>query len=328
VNTPVYEKASEWFVEFRSGEPDERTRRAFQAWLKEAPAHMAAYLELSALWDESGRSRAHERWPVEALVEEARRDDSNVVALAEKSRAQHAPDASRRPKIMGAAIAATLVLAAGVWVAAAFFGAPRYSTAIGEQRSIALPDGSTVHLNARSSIRVRYSEGERIVELREGQALFTVAQDAGRPFSVAMEGTRVRSLGTQFDVNRVQTGVGVSVVEGRVAIDGVLLSAGEQAVIGSGGAQKSRRPNVDAAIAWTQRQLVFASTPLADVAEMFNRYNERQLVIRDRALERFEIDGVFSSTDPAGLIQFLRDRPGMEVIEVRRQIVVKRRSGG
>jgi ferric-dicitrate binding protein FerR (iron transport regulator) len=60
------------------------------------------------------------------------------------------------------------------------------------------------------------------------------------------------------------------------------------------------------------------------VAEEFNRYNERQLVIEDPKLYDFHISGVFSSTDPQSLIRFLRERPGVHVIETASEIRVVR----
>jgi len=80
------------------------------------------------------------------------------------------------------------------------FPSPIYATALGEQRSVRFEDGSTVELNSRSKIRVKYSKQERDVELIEGQALFHVAHDTSRPFIVAVGATRVRAVGTEFDV--------------------------------------------------------------------------------------------------------------------------------
>ena len=103
------------------------------------------------------------------------------------------------------------------------------------------------------------------------------------------------------------------------------LSAGEQLTVTAKGVPEPVPVNVVAATAWTQRQLVFDATPLREVAEEFNRYNERQLVIRDPRLDTFQIDGVFSSTDPSSLIRFLRERPDMHVTETDSEIVIERR---
>src|SRR5258708_6316398 len=61
------------------------------------------------------------------------------------------------------------------------------------------------------------------VELLDGQALFEVAKDAARRFVVRSGATRVRAVGTQFDVYRRSGSTVVTVVEGQVA---VVLDAG------------------------------------------------------------------------------------------------------
>ena len=50
----IYQEACEWFVEFRSGEPEEPVRRAFQAWLQVSPVHMGAYLDVAGNWHRTG----------------------------------------------------------------------------------------------------------------------------------------------------------------------------------------------------------------------------------------------------------------------------------
>jgi transmembrane sensor len=241
---------------------------------------------------------------------------------------------STRRWVLAASIAAITVTGAAVLWSSLLRGTS-YATAIGEQRSIALSDGSTVELNSRSRIRIRYTEQERTVELLEGQALFIVAPDAARPFTVASDTTRIRAVGTQFDVYKKRTGVIVTVVEGRVAIAGAsssaepkptLLSAGEQLTVTPDTIRKADKPNIESATAWRQRQLIFKSASLIEVAEEFNRYNERRLSVDDPTLYDFHISGVFSSTDPASLIRFLRTRSGVRVTETASEIRIEKNS--
>jgi transmembrane sensor len=103
-----------------------------------------------------------------------------------------------------------------------------------------------------------------------------------------------------------------------------LVSAGEQLIVTADAAQKTASPNIAGATAWRDREIVFESATLSDVAEEFNRYNERKLVIKDPALYGFHISGVFSSTDPDSLMKFLRDRPGVKVTETNGEIRVER----
>jgi transmembrane sensor len=333
----IRQQAAEWFVEFRTAEPGARARKAFLAWLKESPAHMSAYLEMASIWEQSGALEARSKWPMEALLEEARSDDRNVVTLDLHSGRERAnPPHRRRPWTQAVGLAACLLVFLGTAVSGwLYWNRDTYATAIGEQRSVVLRDGSTVELNARSRVRIRFTDRERHVDLLEGQALFTVAKNKKWPFVVNSQGTRVRAVGTQFDVHLGASGTTVTVLEGTVAVTPQplvgrnppsLIDAGQQMVIGAKGPpRKVPIANLDAATAWTRRQLIFDNTPLQDVATEFNRYNRRQLVIRNPTLRQLAIDGVFSSTDPASLLHFLETRPGITVEESGTDIIVDAR---
>jgi transmembrane sensor len=97
---------------------------------------------------------------------------------------------------------------------------------------------------------------------------------------------------------------------------GVFLSAGEQVTVMPGQVTPvPARADVAAATAWTERRLIFDGARLSDVVQEFNRYNRRQLVIEGSQLSDIQVSGVFSSTDPASLIRFLRTQPGMKLTE-------------
>ena len=351
LNTQIYEEASAWFVECRSGDLDESGRREFDRWLRKSPENLSAYLEVAAIWTEGVTIDSSNKWDSDALIEEAKKAADNVVTLPGTSADPELEEAvpplqaaasssrerfARRRFFLAVAASVVALTLGGVW-AWLEFASGVYTTTIGEQRSIELVDGSTVSMNSRSKIRVRYSKGERDVDLLEGQALFHVAKDKSRPFIVRVEGTRVRAVGTQFDVYEKHTGTTVTVLEGQVAvlprrasasaagsaeapqaelapIATILVSAGEQVTVTPKETERNDHANVSAATAWTQRQIIFESATLSEVAEEFNRYNERQLLI-DPSLNEFHISGVFSSTDPDSLIRFLRARPGIKVTE-------------
>jgi transmembrane sensor len=106
-----------------------------------------------------------------------------------------------------------------------------------------------------------------------------------------------------------------------------LLVAGEQITVTDTETQPVKRPDVARAIAWTQRQLVFEAATLTEVAEEFNRYNQRQLIVQDPELYDFHISGVFASTDPGALLQFLRERAGMQIVETENAIYLTKKRG-
>jgi transmembrane sensor len=327
-NTQIYDEACEWFIECRAGELDETSRSQFDCWLRKSPEHLSAYLEIAAIWNEGPSLDPSSKWDRQALVSQATQDTGNVVTLARGELAAMPPTEvpPRRRRVFAiAACVAILGLAAAatsVWLVP--LRAPEYVTATGEQRSLALEDGSAIELNSRSKIQVRYSRHERTIDLLQGQALFHVAKDTARPFVVRSGEMRVSAVGTQFDMYQKPSGTVVTVLEGRVAVRSVILATGEQAIITPKTVRKTEHPNLAAATAWTQRQIVFDSASLTEVAEEFNRYNQRELVIDRAALGNLHVSGIFSSTDSASLIRFLRQRPGLRITETATEIRVEK----
>jgi len=353
----VISEACTWFIEFRSGEATVSSRDRFDEWLRHSPEHIQAYLEVAAAWSELPTSDPKGRLDVNGLVARARASaNEDVVVSLGAHRNAAAESAERSQGRRRGALFRPLALAASIAVLVAIIGVlgwlnlgdpDTYTTGIGEQRTIRLGDNSIVDLNARSTIHVRFSNTVRAVDLVEGQALFHVAKDSRRPFVVRSDSTAVRAVGTEFDVYRKGDGLVVTVVEGRVAVlptsaelelpvaarttsaaglgTPQLLSAGEQMTVTPKAASPPRHTDVNAATAWVQRRLIFEETPLAEVAEEFNRYSVRRLVIDDAELARQAISGVYSSSDPTSLIGFLRAQPSLQVVETDREIRVTRR---
>jgi transmembrane sensor len=337
----IVAEASAWFIEFRAGDVNDEARQHFLEWLRRSPEHIQAYLEVSGVWAELPTSDPEGKIDVTSLIARAR-NEADVIALAPGSPGPphvRSPTELRmlrhRPRRAVLAIAVLALLAS---ITIRFWGVinfgSSYATGIGEQRTIQLTDGSTVELNARTRIQVHLTDHQRDVALLEGQALFRVAKDSQRPFVVRAGDAQVRAVGTEFDVYRKENATVVTVVEGRVetyegsdgaGAMGIVLSAGEQLTVLPHTVTKPRRTDTVVATAWVQKRLIFEETPLRDVAEEFNRYNRRPLTIDDRELQKVKISGVYSSTDPASLINFLRSQSSIQVIETEKQVRVIRR---
>jgi len=232
-NSQILDEACEWFVEFRAGDVDALSRERFDEWLRRGPEHIRAYIEIARVYVEAPPPTPTGEIDIPALIAYAKTDTSNIVPLNPTSGIggitrpaaeplERAPPRGResfwmRRRALAASILAALVVAGGfvIWRSERY---PSYATDIGEHRSLALSDGSTVDLNARSKLRIEFSAAERRVELLEGQALFQVAKDKSRPFIVTSRDATVRAVGTQFDVDRKAAGTTVTVLEGRVVV--------------------------------------------------------------------------------------------------------------
>ncbi len=325
-------EASEWFAAQCEDELSRADRERFLDWLRESPAHVEEYLELARLWDEMGEVDALHQVDVESELAKAR---STVAELGRAGGTAAEPSGVRVVswRTAGLSVAAGLLVAVTTAWWAGVFDSPAnaaVATAIGEQRSMTLDDGSVVSLNTQTSVQVRFTTGERRVELLEGEALFDITRDEQRPFVVVAGATEVRVLGTTFNVYRRddQTAT-VTVLEGRVAVtsaDGpgstvpqeatasVELAQGQQARVGLGGAVvEPVAVNVEKAVAWTDRRLIFENTRLEDVLAEFNRYNTQKLSVSDPTLAALQLNGVFESHDPDSLLQYLERAYGVRV---------------
>lgn len=332
LNTQTYTEASDWLVEFRSGDIDAAGRRAFYEWLRTSPEHMRAYLELAAIWNEGTALDPERKFDDAALLRDILAE-GNVITVSAPA-PNHAGPPTVAPHFFRHMLAASiLVLVAGLsgW---SYLQRGAYSTGTGEQLTIPLSDGSRIELNARSKVRVRFSSSERNIAILRGQAFFHVAKDPHRPLIVSSDATSVRAIGTQFDVYRKLDSTVVTVVEGQVMLSAapasaetpasLALLAGEQAIVTEQKAVKQLQPDVEAAVAWTRGRLVFRATALAIVAEEFSRYSGKPLVIRDPALSDFRVTGSFSSANLSALIRFLESRPGVVVTYAEDEIAVSR----
>ena len=349
----IAREAADWLVAL--ADADAQTRKAFAAWLRLSPEHVKEFLCVSAIWGMLPELSSQPS--IEELVGAAA-TEPNVVALPDRdqSEARRTPTrtptrkprrepgrtprrerrstpgrSSSRARWMGRAAGLLVAVAVGaiLLISPPVEDPNLYATATGEQSSIPLPDGSLVTLNTRSTMRVRYSDEYRDVHLGDGEALFDVAKDTGRPFRVITEQAIIEAVGTQFSVRKGIDEVTVTVVEGLVEVsrkaggakaemlvDGepyaerssqpVRLKVGQQAQVKSGFANPVVVDvSVEKATAWRQHRLVFEALPLKHVIEEFNRYNDPPTAIEDKELESLPISGVFRSIDRDSFLQFL-----------------------
>jgi transmembrane sensor len=329
LNAQISEEAAEWFIDFRTTDPDAASRAQFDTWVRSSPEHLRAYLEIAAIWNESRglETPAVTDWMSELAA------TSNVIEWPVGMASSAVIDKQPSRRLAVAALLKAVLIGVGVSLGYRTLRPPIYSTDTGEQRSVRLDDGSIVELNSRARIRVRFSEDQRRVELLSGQALFQVAKSPTRPFFVHSDTTLIKAVGTQFDVDRKPGATVVTVIEGRVAVttpsrpthssSALLLVAGEQATLTPSSVTQPVHANVAAVTAWTQNQLVFESARLMEVAEEFNRYSDKRLVVVDKGRPELLLSGVFS-TDPNFFVRYLRARADVSVRETETEIRITR----
>jgi transmembrane sensor len=356
-------QAAAWLVRREAPEFSAEEKKAFEAWFGADPRHQAAYVRLEAAWrrmDRLNRLRPLDgavdedllsRSPFVRMEEFSARDTTQRSADSDEDRARRElvdEQAEHRGvsrhrwgfAVAGGLAVSIIAVVIGFWLAIGGGSEWQdFATDYGARKRIVLDDGSVVHLNTNSAMRVRLTPDYRQVVLERGEALFKVAHDASRPFDVQAAGTTVRAVGTEFSVRvreavETQTGqqdVQVLVKEGRVAIDPPreelertttlpasvsTLSAGEAVIITAKRLQveKVAEAEVTKKLDWTEGRLWFERQRLADVVAEFNRYNRKQMVIADPAIADLRIGGGFEATDPESFMAALEKTLGVRAL--------------
>ncbi len=311
------ETAAEWVLTLEEGALSSQQQQAFRQWLANSPEHWQAYHDARSMIKEIDLLGEHH------YSKSTVQSESPVDRQLTRSAVNHdvVKPLHRRTFQLSFALAASLVIAVvGYWQWN--MGTQQetiYTTTTGELRQLELSDNSTVHLNTRSKIAVEMQSNARRITLLEGEALFDVAQDSTRPFSVFVRDIEVSVVGTEFNVYKQHNKTLISVLEGRVKVSFVdnasnsgqnsqtiYIDPGSQVVVESGSRNfRLEKTGSATTTAWRTGKLVFNEKPLSEVIEEFNRYNEGRLVVSGNDLKSLEITGTFDPFDVGAFIRSL-----------------------
>ena len=190
------------------------------------------------------------------------------------------------------------------WDLITYFNTQIYQTDIGERRVVALPDGSRISMDSDTRIGVMYLKKERSITLERGRSRFDVAHDSTRPFTVNAGPQTVEAIGTSFDVERLQSTVLVTLIQGQVIIknvamtaaEAISLKAGEELVVAGNVRPAIVAADPQVARAWESGRLLFRDEPLGDAVARVNRYTAHPIMI-DPSIASIRFSGVFNAGD-------------------------------
>jgi len=322
----IEQAAAGWLARRDGGRWNAGDEAALARWLEADTAHRVAFLRLQAAWEEGGRLQAlGAGWqggdtPARGHWQAAPASRREQMLQAMAQRPVMARPARGRRALRFAAAAAVAGCALAVvwgWRSHAQVDAASYRTALGEVRTLPLADGSRATLASASGIDVRLSRSARDVDLTAGEAIFEVAKDRQRPFTVAADGYRAVAVGTRFSVRRDAADLRVVVTEGTVRLDAppangvaqpsALLPAGSVALVRGGNLLVRSLPLAEAQqlLDWRDGLLAFRDAPLGEVAAEFNRYNARKLVVADAEAGTLRVGGSFRWDNEEGFARLL-----------------------
>jgi transmembrane sensor len=333
IRAAITQVAANWYAAHRVGLLSDTARANFLAWLKASPIHIEEYLGVATVERTLAGGDADTDLSVEALVDLARNDLTggvmDIASPAARYQAHREPPPRRFLFGVAAAACASLLGLVTFWTVRDFHGSgaiKTYRTAHGQQGVWPLPDGSTLHVNTDTTVSVRFTPTERLVDVDHGQIAVEVAHDAHRDFRVHAGATDAVAVGTRFDVWRQPDSTLISVMAGQIAVsvqgattpaglrNSLRVSAGQQIRVVGGVLPPAVVPaDLRESTAWLERKIIFNERPLGVVAEEFNRYNSLTFTIEDPALRNLPISGAFDATDIDSFAAFLTSLDGVRV---------------
>lgn len=332
----INQEACAWIAKLHGAEPSHEELAAMREWMQQSPAHDLELRRMAKRWDE-----------LNILTELA--VPVEVHGIEKFGWAGIFMTSLGRKTAVGA-IVATIILTLGVlWSPTSVTpevieSPPTYATAIGEQKRVTLPDGSTALLNTNSQLRVVYTDEFRNVYLMRGEAHFDVSSQPDRSFRVFAGNGMVRAVGTAFSVHLKEKVVEVTVTEGSVQINNVqdnigsdigsvekienlaVVKAGQSAVFDQvvesiESIETIDHTEISRKLAWQEGLLRFSGAPLDDVVEEVSRYTPISIVIVDPALRDLPIGGFFEVGETEKMFEALESGFGVHVDRVNSNVV-------
>jgi transmembrane sensor len=320
-------EAAEWLLRLHQRRLTLEETLAWQQWLAQDPRHERTFRELEELWHKFGSM------PTPALVssEALRADtyDGSVSVSAWQTQPRAHPVRSSRRWALAAMFVLGLSCILGGGVLTHLVGHHErdrtFETAIGQNASVTLADGSTVQMGGDTRLIVVLRPQFRQIDLLQGEACFQVAKDRARPFRVRAGAATVTAVGTEFNVRRSDDRVVVSVLEGRVLVQPMAavipiswipssrtrgpaapVAAGQMSTIDGRGMESTQTiSDSSSAVSWEHGRMAFEAEPLRYVVQDVNRYAQRPIVIADARLSELRITGTVTEANVVGWVRSL-----------------------
>lgn len=187
------------------------------------------------------------------------------------------------------------------------------STAIGEQKTLQLGEGSVIVLNTDSAVSTDLTGPHRLIMLWRGEILITTGTDTGtamkHPFWVHTLFGRIQALGTRFVVRLETDRARISVQEGAVELypvnDGfpVIVQSGESRWLTEEGTLPADLQGFEAD-SWQKGIIAGRNIRLQDLLAELSRYRPGYITC-DPNVADLHLSGLFHVKETDRTLQFL-----------------------
>ncbi len=327
------DQAVDWMIALQDAPEDQDLRSQFEDWLELSVEHQKAWLDISSTKSLMGSLLETEGDELKRLKQKEPLLSLDVPAEKSDLVMGEVPGASFLT--FRFAIASTAFC---LFLCALYFSPllmlhlnADYITGVGDVRVISMNDGSKIHLDSQSAIKVSYQEQARIIHLLKGRAFFDVSRDENRPFKVKSNRAEVTVLGTQFEVDTAEQQGAVSVVEGAVSVqlqrsNGVQnpslakLTRGDRYSLNK--QKKSMRRAPEKIALWRKGKLIVDGWPAKDVINELGRYYNGSVFINAELPSYNKISGVYDLNSPKAAIKLVAATEGLKVKQITPWIII------
>lgn len=183
---------------------------------------------------------------------------------------------------------------------------------LGSRISFSLPDGTQGWLNSGSSLEYSLPFSRNRLVALNGEAWFDVAHDTEHPFEIATDDSKVKVLGTRFNMNAYPDENYLEVVleEGKVEFtttglaSGIIMKPNERLVLKEG-ALNINKTDAEKYAAWKEGKLVFRGDNMDEVSRRISRWYNVQVELVDDELKEYSIRGIFQDDSLEEVMQYL-----------------------
>jgi len=317
-NQPEY---LDLIVQYLNHPQDEEIRAAIDSYRAKSAEHEQYFHEVARIWDLSSKS---------ALIDGLNTKEAEINFKKELIKRSHKPS---NGFVWFRNVAATFILLGiGYWLYN-LSSKPAYltiKTAVNQKDSVLLIDGSKVILAENSLVRypVKFATSSREIYLDHGKAFFKIAKDPKHPFSVLIGESKVKVLGTSFNIDYSPNRIDLDVKTGRVLFspyrDGTssILIAGQALSYNISNKQFTTRVSQNAD-SWLTNELIFVDTPLEEVCRQLSSYYQRNIVLETNQPLVKKFNATFRDNSLTEVLAVLKETYGFKIINHKDTITLK-----
>jgi ferric-dicitrate binding protein FerR (iron transport regulator) len=295
---------------FLTGKLSDDELNQLNDWLEADRAHLDDFNRMRSAWilsgHEAGKKKFHPNWQnLKRRINVSENGKNRLVSYLTHTTMRYAASllvctalgAALSAAVLNGRATATAILPADH----TFFSI--VNVPLGSKSNITLPDGSTVWLNAGSSVSYESDFGAAHRDVRlTGEAFFDVQSDSLKPFNVHTSGMIVRAFGTRFNVKNYPDDASIEATleegkvdvliqeQGKTATKLVKLIPNEQLVVRKTQALTKAQPT-------PVNMLKDKLTPIKEVevhsnvkTELATSWKDNKWIIADEPLSLFAID--------------------------------------